>query len=525
MKKFIKLSDGGGGGVHPLRMTFEKTSHANNCAQVARLAEGVEHMDPRILKWIQENPIDHDKYTVAVMVPLGADESWEETVNGDAFERRYLAPVRNDWGHYTFQLRGRAHMHHASEDPSTSFGSYPLMVYSDASDRCEGIWKLDNEKAKREGAGGLIRAIRERRNFPISMGCKVPYDVCSSCGHKARTIRQHCMCTRIPGFGHIDPITGVKIRVFNPEPDFEETSGVGVNAAPEALILGGISQELQRALSQIAKSSSVLYLPDHTRALSLGGGLVKASSAHVLKISDMLKSIPMLASHVLSPIEDEEEDLPVDEIVKLASVCGSPEGLLATAGAMGIVLRPHEFSAALGEPETGFDELSVREGFLEDTPFLDPQAVSRRCAQMLSRHMPARSILLPHGPARMARALGGRSRRKPPVEIRIQLTTDPGLGKMYGAYLRDLAVRAAAQLTEQLTKLFEEEAPALMGLDGSVKLSAPTRDPLEMAAAAMLPAAYILNKASSLGEHSLLLAAVRRMCSGPTGALYGGLLQ
>lgn len=166
-------------------LLLEKRSDAQK-GQLDRLGQ-LERIDRRVIEWFLKQPHDFKRYVYMAVVPLGADEAWEETSNGDAFLREALRPENPEWGHKSFERYGNAFLNHRNKDPEKGFGDTPFMVYNDEMERVEGIWRLDRERAKRVGALDAINRIVRNGATEISMGTRVPYDVCFPAGARVLT--------------------------------------------------------------------------------------------------------------------------------------------------------------------------------------------------------------------------------------------------------------------------------------------------------------------------------------------------
>jgi hypothetical protein len=101
---------------------------------------------------------------------LGAGEFFGSNINADFFRWEVLAHRGMDYGHQTF-LNAHAYQHHVNKDHTRAFGQPVLSLLNDPMRRVELIVRLNREKAKFEGALGVIERI-DRGEFPdVSMGC------------------------------------------------------------------------------------------------------------------------------------------------------------------------------------------------------------------------------------------------------------------------------------------------------------------------------------------------------------------
>jgi hypothetical protein len=111
---------------------------------------------------------------------LGAGEYWGSNINGDWFPEASLIHPGPVYGYETF-YQAYPYKHHVNKDPSKSFGKVVLSCWNDAMKRVELIVEIDREKARQFGAEDVCDKL-DKGMFPdCSMGCKVPYDLCSKC--------------------------------------------------------------------------------------------------------------------------------------------------------------------------------------------------------------------------------------------------------------------------------------------------------------------------------------------------------
>ena len=111
---------------------------------------------------------------------LGAGEYWGSNINGDFFSEASLIHKGPVYGYETF-YRAYPYKHHQNKNPEKSFGKVELSCWNDAMKRVELVIEIDRNKADRFGATDVCDKL-DNSQFPdISMGCKVPYDLCSKC--------------------------------------------------------------------------------------------------------------------------------------------------------------------------------------------------------------------------------------------------------------------------------------------------------------------------------------------------------
>lgn len=549
MLKYVKTSSDAGFGVtqvpsRPDRtpaLLLEKLSE-DRAGQLDWAAK-VSRIDPRVRQWLAREELDFDRYVYALVVPLGADESWEETVNGDSFLRADLKPENSEWGHKTFERFARAFLHHKNKDPSIGYGDNPFMTFNDEMDRCEGIWRLDKKKAKEVGADHVIAKLEGGRRPEISMGTHVKYDVCSLCGNRARSVREYCSHPKDPGFGWIDPLSGRKMRVFNPRPKFFDLSAVIVPAAPEALVMGALGPDVVSAILDLEKTSGAnpLHWPvvpssvlgaaywglDESRlSFSKASGVVE-----LLKLSDLIKRAPALEAEVIRPLQAEEDELTPERISDLGVDSVAFPAAISTLAALGIVLTPSEYFR-LADPEGDGLVPSPRliaEAFpyvSADLRSLTELAFSPGLARRLQAIVPSRSICYPHLGRRVARSPLNPVGEPKGVEIQVTLRGVPK-AYLYAGYIKALVQKMGTVIRRVVDTFPDHETRNLLvedltpetctGLLGSgEKVS-------DLPAQALLPAQYLLSRAGRGTDSDALLQAVRSVNT-DSPHLFGGVL-
>ena len=106
--------------------------------------------------------------------------------------------------------------------------------------RVELVVYLDRSLAKKFDAYSVIERI-ENGGFPdVSMGCKVPFDVCSICGNKSKTRDDYCDHCKYM-MNKILP-DGRKVYVLNLTPRFFDISFVFIGADKTAKVMAKLAQ-------------------------------------------------------------------------------------------------------------------------------------------------------------------------------------------------------------------------------------------------------------------------------------------
>lgn len=149
------------------------------------------------------------------IIALGAYEGTGFNRNGDAFLEEDCRK-----NHHLFKSAGRAvHRHHKNKPSDPKYGTIKAAAYNDTMRRIELIIGLDNDKC-----ADILDEQEKKGQTNWSMASKQAYDVCTWCGHKAKTDKDRCDC--IPAkIGELDK-RGVMCGMMNPNPRWFEISHV-----------------------------------------------------------------------------------------------------------------------------------------------------------------------------------------------------------------------------------------------------------------------------------------------------------
>ncbi len=196
--------------------------------------------------------------TIVLVNALGAYETYDSNRNGDAWSERAFKvgePVKCGhkecqaaaWvteaeslpKHYkTFEQHGGIYLHHKNTDPSKSLGDVMHAFWNERMHRVELLLKIVNAKNP-----DLITRIEDGEYPAVSMGCRVPWDVCTICGHHAPTRKQYCEHVKGLGMNKVDPKTGERACVLNPSPKFFDISFVFRPADPTGFMLKKVADD------------------------------------------------------------------------------------------------------------------------------------------------------------------------------------------------------------------------------------------------------------------------------------------
>jgi hypothetical protein len=201
------------------------------------------------------------------MIAIGATEDYGPNRNADGFTRAACQQHHN-----TFEKFAKFYRDHLNKDPAKSYGVVKVAAWNEPMKRIELICALNGSKEAAARNGGLLadremEKLARGEDIGVSMACKIPFDVCSSCGNHARTRAEYCdsvenggMCKagglkhnlgRVLENGHI-------LHADNPDPTFFDISHVFRPADRIAYIFGKVAHDLEKAASAGVLSGSEL---------------------------------------------------------------------------------------------------------------------------------------------------------------------------------------------------------------------------------------------------------------------------
>lgn len=232
------------------------TSRGDPLVRVFRQGESVTKVAGTLMQPIQDwlGTYKSDSSKIAILVnALGASEFWGQNVNGDIFPESALihdcrchpgeqhpiddftGKVVPPYGYWTF-LNAFPYVHHRNKDPTRAFGKVVVTCWNPTMKRVELIVLIDRHLAMQHGAQHIVDRI-DRGEYPdVSMGCRVPYDICTVCGNKSKTRNDYCSCVKNIGMGKILD-DGRRIGVINTYPRFFDISFVFIGADKTAKMM------------------------------------------------------------------------------------------------------------------------------------------------------------------------------------------------------------------------------------------------------------------------------------------------
>jgi hypothetical protein len=314
--------------------------------------------------------------SIVLVLALGAYETYDLNRNADGFnEHPYRVGLKPTCGcctatdgwisqeevlpqHYkTFEQYGKVYRHHQNKDPLKGIGDVFKAFWNPFMHRVELLVGLENSKAP-----DLAERIAANEYPAVSMGCRIKYDVCTICGHKAPTRAQYCEHLKF-GLRQVTP-SGLRAGALNPSPRFFDISFVIKPADQTGYMLKKVAEHYEvRGSAEMGE-----YLDR-----------LEEKRAAIQKISDIDKVIRGLPiDHKTSPLSPEEasaikslqkqvmpavQRMPLIDGQTLKKMSPFPiSQTLSTLGQSGVMLTSHELLQLLLNkisPSTNIDSSMV----------------------------------------------------------------------------------------------------------------------------------------------------------------------
>ena len=147
--------------------------------------ESIEVLDTSMMKLAsfdipQGETYDPDFLYIKVRA-VSAGEYYGDNKNGDWFPEQELIKC------YKTFLTGHVFKDHQNKSAASAIGEVLSAVWDDDMKCVVLILKID-----RKIAPTVARSIEKGYMTDVSMGCRVPYSICSICGHKAKNPKEYC---------------------------------------------------------------------------------------------------------------------------------------------------------------------------------------------------------------------------------------------------------------------------------------------------------------------------------------------
>lgn len=219
--------------------------------------------------WVRRNPPKPGEVYVH-NIGLGATEKVGLNRNADGYTNAMLAR-----DHTTFEKMARFYQDHKNNDPSKSYGIVKHSHHNPDLGRVDLITALNATKEAADRNGGLVAEYTLNKmasglDVAVSQSCKVPTDVCLSCGNVAKHRAEYCGPERCKYGGCRDNLgrvfdDGFHMGVDNPKCGFFDLSDVSrTRGADRTAFLTGKVASSEKTIggAELAEMMG-LVAPDH----------------------------------------------------------------------------------------------------------------------------------------------------------------------------------------------------------------------------------------------------------------------
>jgi len=286
-----------------------------------------------------------DRLVYLLVNILGAGEYWGSNLNGDFFPEQALITYHKTFMHaYPF-------VHHQNANPEKDaigtrclFASYNPRPHAH---RVEVIVALDKEDPRAQEMA--IKRLEAGRMLAVSMGTRVPYDICSICGHRSFTRHDYCEHLK----HHLNGIWEGRTRVvaINDHPAFFDISFVDIPADPSSGTLAKLASTGSAVVSsaELAEREGLIY-PLKTAAKKAVASIEKDEPVGS-KLGITPEQAELMVEKLTNQpalIEDGRQialaDDPMSEDLLDALSDYDLEDILGTAGACRMAIKPVEIT-------------------------------------------------------------------------------------------------------------------------------------------------------------------------------------
>ena len=348
--------------------------------------------------------------SIVLVLALGAYETYDLNRNGDGFnEFPYKNSIKPTCGccssdgawvtqqevlpnHYkSFEEHGKIYRHHQNKDPLKACGDVLKSFWNPQMHRVELLLGLRNDLAP-----DLAERIEAGEYPAVSMGCRIKYDVCTICGHKAPTRKQYCDHLKF-GMRQVTP-SGLRAGALNPSPKFFDISFVVKPADLTGFMMKKVADESSYTVRTSAELGEYLDSVEEKRA----------AIRKIADIDKVVRGVPV--DHKTSPLSELDvhntqkyRDMILPAVSRMPSFDdGTIKSLakypvaqvLSTLSAAGVILTTPEFVKMIVErlapgtqiPEHVLDGVVAMQGHIFDLFAAHPQLLEQLGATGMYEH-------------------------------------------------------------------------------------------------------------------------------------------
>ena len=219
-------------------------------------------------------------YTYLLLLAMGAGEFYSANKNGDYFMEEDL---RNN--HHTFVSHGKVFKHHKNKSTDKSYGSVAFSHYNEDMKRVELVIKIIDSECP-----DIVAKVKNGQEVPVSMSCRLKFDICSICHNKARNTKDYCDHLK-HNMGDILP-DGKQIYAINPNPTFFDISFVWRPADRIAYVLEKVASNSSECISSALLAEQEGFVDNEYRFEKMSSN----KRALLDKLADIEKEIVSLGS-------------------------------------------------------------------------------------------------------------------------------------------------------------------------------------------------------------------------------------
>jgi len=275
--------------------------------------------------------------TIVLVIGLGDHETYGPNRNGDGFPSEPVPGKISKDQVLTkhFQSYDNAHVfeHHVNNDPSKAIGKVVKAFWNPKMRRVEVLESFDHDKAPH-----LLEKITSGEYPSKSMGCKIPYDVCTICANKAKTRKDYCDHLKYE-MNRIYP-DGKQAAALNPDPYFFDSSWVIRPADRTGHMLKKVARDGAYELRMPSYDLGEMVQEYRAKAAALGKaadmekvvtGIPEASATGTDK-----GTLTLVKKYNDSSAKDEAARMPDPGRAMKVIIEYSPEDAVGTTDAMGL---------------------------------------------------------------------------------------------------------------------------------------------------------------------------------------------
>jgi len=219
-------------------------------------------------------------YTYLLLLAMGAGEYYGCNKNGDYFSE---VDLKNK--HSTFVTHGKVFKHHKNKSTDKSYGEVVFSNYNEDMKRVELVVKVIDSECP-----DIISKVKNDQDIPVSMSCRLKFDICSICNNKARSTVEYCDHLKNQ-MGDILP-NGKQVYAINPDPTFFDISFVWRPADRIAYVLEKVASSSEGYISSAVLAEQEGLIDNDYKFEKLSS----SKRALLDKLADIEKEIVSLGS-------------------------------------------------------------------------------------------------------------------------------------------------------------------------------------------------------------------------------------